>query len=120
MIQIVNVGTSNVELGDVTVQTEAPASGVQKEWRGQRSDDLNLIAGSYYAYIKHTNLAGGDITVNGQTLQFGDVWSQEVRTDGVNNVQDFVGSIAIVSGGRAYELNISYPSSSAFDPTTLD
>ena len=120
MIQLINPSESNLNVDNANIQIDAPDANVQKSWRGNRTDNVTLPAGAYYVHIINTDPSGGTITVNGREITYGGEYNAQVFEDKVNNVQDFVEETTIVANGTPYWLRVGYPSSSTFNPTTLD
>ena len=110
-----------VSLGDVTVETGLVTAGVQKQFRGDRnSANLVLPAGAYSIYLRHADATGGTITVNGEPIRFNGSFSKEAQVDQVNNKQDFVPEVIIDNpDGKTYWLDVAYPSSSNFNPSSI-
>ncbi|MEM6397783.1 MAG: hypothetical protein AAF741_15650 [Bacteroidota bacterium] len=116
---------AQVSLGDVQLDIDRPDAGVQKTYRGERTDNLvganALPAGAYYIQVKHIDPLGGQILVNGEPLgNTGASWHAEDRIDRTNNSQDFCEAVEIQADGTAYYLRVSYPSNDPFDPSTLE
>jgi hypothetical protein len=112
---------ATVSLGDVTVETGQVTAGVQKSFRGDRSTaNLTLPAGAYSIYLRHADPTGGEITVNGEPIKYSGSFNKEAQTNQVAKEQDFVGEVIISNpGGKTFWLDVSYPSSSNFNPETL-
>lgn len=112
--------TVNVALDNIDVNVAPVTAGVQKQFRGDRNTSLTLPAGAYSVYLRHADPTGGQITVNGETLAYGASFSKEAQTDRVNLKQDFVGEVIISNpDGKTFWLDVSYPSSSSFNPNTI-
>ena len=120
MIQLINPSESNLNVDNANIQIDPANAGVQKSWRGNRNDDQVLPEGAYYIHIVNTDPGGGTITVNGRELTYGGEYSGQVFENRVTNVQDFVEETTIVANGTAYWLRVGYPSSSDFNPQSLD
>lgn len=121
MVQTVISSTSNVNLGDVSVQIESPTEGQIKEFRGDRTANVVLPAGAYYIFVQNVDPdpTSNDIIVNGQTLGFNEIFTIEARFDRPANRQDYPGAVTITANGTEYALRVEYPSDSPFDPSTL-
>ncbi|MEO0627478.1 MAG: hypothetical protein AAFY91_10870 [Bacteroidota bacterium] len=119
MVQTVISSTSNVSLGDVSVSLETPTQGEIKEFRGDRSTDVVLPSGAYSIFVQHVDPTGGTINVNGQDLEFNEIFTVEARFDRPSNRQDFPPAVTITANGKEYALRVEYPSDSPFDPSTL-
>ena len=112
---------ATVSLGDVTVETGQVTADVQKQFRGDRNTtNLVLPAGAYSVYLRHADPAGGLITVNGEPIKYGGTFSKEAQIDQVNKKQDFVGEVIISNPDeKTFWLDVSYPSSSTFNPSVI-
>jgi len=112
---------AEVSLGDVSIPANEVSAGVQKQFRGDRNTaNLTLPAGAYSVYLRHADVSGGTITVNGEPLQYGGNFSKQAQTDEVNKRQDFVGEVIISNpDAKTFWLDVSYPSSSPFNPSTI-
>ena len=112
---------ANVSLGDVTVETTPVTAGTQKTFRGDRNGaNLVLPAGAYSIYLRHADATGGTITVNGEPIRFNGSFSKEAQVDQVNNKQDFAPEVTIDNpDGKTYWLDVAYPSSSNFNPSSI-
>ena len=119
MIQLINPSEANLNLDNANVQLEPASQGVQKSYRGERDDNLELEAGAYYVFVRNTDPSGATLTVNGEEISFNGSWSAEDRFDHPANRQDFVEAISIQANGTNYFLRVSYPSDSPFDPNSL-
>ncbi|MEO0733393.1 MAG: hypothetical protein AAFZ52_11200 [Bacteroidota bacterium] len=111
----------NFNAGDVTLETTPPTAGTVKDRRWDTDDtDIVLPAGAYSVHIRHVDPQGGDVAVNGETLQFNDFFSRQVWLDEVNNRQDFTPEVTVANPlGRRLSLSVSYPSSSPVNPDQL-
>ncbi|MEM9929931.1 MAG: hypothetical protein AAF840_08945 [Bacteroidota bacterium] len=110
----------NVDLGNVNVQIDPVTAGVQKTFRGDRNGNLVLPAGAYSVYLRHADVSGGVITVNGEPIQYNGTFSKEAQLNRVTNQQDFVPEITIVNpDGKIFWLDAAYPSSSSFNPDAI-
>ena len=111
---------TEVTLGDVTIPANEVSAGVQKQFRGDRNGDLTLPAGAYSIYLRHADVSGGTIVVNGEPIPYGGTFSKEAQIDRVNMKQDFVGEVVISNpDGKTFWLDVAYPSSSNFNPETI-
>lgn len=112
---------ASVSLGDVTIPANEVTAGVQKQFRGDRNTaNLVLPAGAYSVYLRHADVNGGQIIVNGEAIQYGGTFSKEAQVDQVNKRQDFVGEVTISNpSGLTYWLDVVYPSSSNFNPDLI-
>jgi hypothetical protein len=113
--------TVNVALDNVQVNVDAPTAGVQKSRRLESSAaNMSVPAGGHYVQVRHTDPSGGEITVNGEPLTYGDSWSAESRPDLTNNKVDFTAAVTIDNpNGKTFALRVDFPSSSNFNPETL-
>lgn len=112
MLNIVNNINND---GTMPLATE----GIQKTFMGLRDTNVSLPSGGYYIVVTHNDPSGGAITVNGESLAFGDRYSTEVQYDRTENKQDFAEAVNIESDGVEYALRVSYPSVHPFNPNTL-
>lgn len=100
---------STINLDNITVAPTPVAAGVQKTYRGERTDDLSLPAGAYYIEVRNVDVAGS-IQVNGESLGYNGIYHADVRTNQSAGTQDFVEAVEIVAAGRKYQVRVSYPS----------
>jgi hypothetical protein len=112
---------ATVTLGDVSIPANEVSAGVQKSFRGDRNAaNLTLPAGAYSVYLRHADATGGEIVVNGEPIRFNGSFSKEAQTNLVTKKQDFVGEVIISNpDGKTFWLDVSYPSSSNFNPQSL-
>lgn len=110
---------STVNLGDVTVNQPTTQSGIQKGYRGERSDNLSLPAGAYYVDVVNVDFTGAVLLVNGNAISYNGKWHSDVRENKTTGVQDFVEAVEIQSNGTKYFLRIVYPSDHSFNPEIL-
>jgi hypothetical protein len=113
--------TVNVALDNVQVNVAPPTASVQKSRRLESSaGNVAVPAGGHYVQVRHIDPSGGEITVNGEPLTYGDSWSAESRLDPVSNNMDFVAAVTIQNpSGKIFALRVDFPSSSNFNPETL-
>lgn len=112
---------ATVTLGDVIIPANEVSAGVQKSFRGDRNAaNLTLPAGAYSVYLRHADPTGGEIVVNGEPIKYGGTFSKEAQTNQVAKEQDFVGEVIITNpSGKVFWLDVAYPSSSSFNPSTI-
>lgn len=111
---------STISLGDVTVSPTPVAAGVQKTYRGDRNDNITVPEGAYYVEVKHVDVTGGVMLVNGEELRYNGSWHADVRTNQTASVQDFVEQVSIQSNGKKYYLRVAYPSSNPINLSIFD
>lgn len=111
----------NVDLDNVQVNVAQPTAGVVKERRWETTQaNLTLPAGAYSVHVRHADPSGGVVTINGDEIRYNRFYEREVRTDDVNNKQDFTPEVIISNPeGKKIAVSVSYPSSSAVNPQAL-
>lgn len=111
----------SVDLGNVNVQVDPITAGVQKTFRGDRNTaNLVLPAGAYSVYLRHADVSGGEITVNGEPIKYGGTFNKEAQLNHTTNEQDFVPEVTIANPqGKTFWLDVAYPSSSPFNPDVI-
>lgn len=109
-------GTTNV-----TVTPTPSQEGVLKVLTFEKYADFTIPAGANHVKLYHNDATGGDITVNGRTLQYRDTAEYDSKPDTTTNppTLDRVPALAVVTGGKRVEVSVEYPSTSAVDPSTI-
>ena len=110
-----------VDLGNVNVAISQPTSGTKLKFRGDRNtQSLILPAGAYSVYIRNADFGTGEFSVNGEVIAPNGVYSDNAQFDHARNNQDFLDEIVIDNpAGKKFWLDVSYPSSSNFNPDSI-
>lgn len=112
---LMSSGTVTVE-GNIT--TSPATTGIQKSLDYEGVNNAVLPSGASRMEIRCIDLANGAIiTINNIDYGYNDVFFRQVETDLVNNKQDFVDAVNVVSNGKKYKLSVIFPST---NPVTIN
>lgn len=110
-------GTTNV-----TIIPTPAVEGLLKTATAEKNTDFTIPAGANRVRIYHNDATGGEITVNGQALNYRDeALIYEAKEDTTTNppTLDRVPALVVITNGKRVEYSVEYPSSSAVDPSTI-
>jgi hypothetical protein len=114
------VSLGSVSLGNIQVSNTPPTSGTAKTRSYKGIGTATIPAGAdkvEIVCVDYTDNAA--ITINGVSHVFNQNYADASRLDPVNNVQNYVGAISVVSNGFEYYLFVSFPSNHAVNLATI-